>query len=44
MRKWFMETERIGFSKWKNTDIILATRLWGDPQVTRFICAAGKFM
>lgn len=43
MRKWFMETERIGFSKWENTDIILATKLWGDPQVTRFICAAGKF-
>jgi len=43
MRDYFMTTERIGFSKWKDDDLPLAKLLWGDPDVTRFICATGRF-
>ena len=38
-----METDRIGFSHWRDGDIDLAERLWGDPQVTKYICAGGVF-
>lgn len=41
MRKYFMETASIGFSKWTKSD--LAVLLWGDPEVTRFLCAGGRF-
>lgn len=40
---YFMKTERIGFSRWQQKDIKLAKILWGNPQVTQFICASGKF-
>lgn len=43
MREYFMKTGRIGFSVWNPTDRDLAQMLWGEPDVTRFICAAGKF-
>ncbi len=43
MREFFMKTKRIGFSKWNNADLDLATQLWGDKEVTRFICATGVF-
>lgn len=43
MRDYFISTERIGFSKWGNTDLDLATLLWGEKDVTNFICATGKF-
>ena len=43
MRKFFMSTKRIGFSKWNDTDLDLAIQLWGDKDVTRFICATGNF-
>ena len=39
----FLKTERLGFSKWSETDLDLAELLWGNPDVTKFICAAGKF-
>ena len=42
-RNYFLETERIGFSSWDPTDMELARSLWGDPEVTRFICASGSF-
>ena len=34
----FMETQRIIFSYWNSDDLPLARLLWGDPQVTRYIC------
>lgn len=40
---YFLQTARIGFSTQKADDIKLATLLWGDPKVTRFICASGHF-
>lgn len=42
-RAFFLETERLGFSKWTGRDGELAECLWGDPEVTRYICARGTF-
>lgn len=42
-RHFFLKTNRIGFSVWTQGDIQLAELLWGDPDVTRFICASGRF-
>ncbi len=39
----FLKTDRIGFSRWKEADILLAETLWGDVEVTRYICANGQF-
>lgn len=44
MKEYFMQTNRIGFSIWQIGDLELATQLWGDPDVTKYICATGKFM
>ena len=38
-----MTTTRLGFSVWTEKDITLAKELWGDPQVSKYICAAGIF-
>ena len=43
-RTYFMKTNRIGFSKWRSEDIELARNLWGNPNVTKFICASGRFI
>lgn len=43
MRNYFITTERIGFSKWDDADLDLATLLWGEKDVTNFICATGRF-
>lgn len=43
MREVFMKTKRIAFSKWVDSDLNLAALLWGDKEVTRFICATGIF-
>ncbi len=43
MQKYFLRTERIGFSEWKQSDLSLAEMLWGNPDVTKYICASGKF-
>lgn len=43
MREFFFTTNRIGFSQWEMEDIQLAELLWGDPDVTRYICASGRF-
>lgn len=42
-RTFFMKTDRIGFSRWSAQDEPLARLLWGNPQVTRYICASGAF-
>ena len=38
-----METDRLGFSRWCPEDGELAWRLWGEPAVTRWLCASGIF-
>lgn len=43
IHKYFLKTERIGFSKWRSGDIALAESLWGNPAVTKYICASSKF-
>lgn len=43
MREFIMRTERIGFSLWKEEDTELARLLWGDPEVTHYISADGRF-
>ena len=43
MHSYFMRTKRIGFSKWTASNLNLAAELWGDKEVTRFICASGEF-
>ena len=43
MREWLKTTERIGFSVWTDADADLAMSLWGDAEVSRYICAAGSF-
>lgn len=35
--RYFRTTERLGFRHWSPDDIDLASGLWGDPDVTRFI-------
>ena len=42
-KEYFLKTERIGFSKWKDNDLEYAKFLWGNPEVTRYICANGIF-
>lgn len=42
-REFFMQTERIRFSNWQEDDLPLAQEPWENPQVTRYICASGKF-
>lgn len=42
-RDYFIKTERIGFSHWKENDSSLAVLLWGEPEVTHYICASGVF-
>ncbi|MBO5208380.1 MAG: GNAT family N-acetyltransferase [Lachnospiraceae bacterium] len=42
-RDFFLKTNRIGFSIWSQEDIKLAELLWGNPEVTKYICASGVF-
>ena len=42
-REYFLKTNRVGFSEWKKEDIKLAELLWGDSDVTKYICASGRF-
>jgi len=41
MRKYFMKTNRVGFSNWKETDFNLAALLWSNPEVTKYISSGG---
>ena len=42
-KEYFMKTEHIGFSYWTNADKELAIQLWGEKDVTRYICVKGEF-
>ena len=42
-RFYFMKTDRIGFSEWTECDMELAELLWGDREVSRYICSSGQF-
>lgn len=43
MRDYFMRTDRLGFGTWTAGDGGLAARLWGNAEVTRYLCAGGVF-
>ena len=43
MREYFIKTIRIGFSNWSDADLNLASQLWGESEVTQYICSTGKF-
>lgn len=43
MRTFWTTTSRLGFSVWTEGDTNLARLLWGDPLVTRYLCASGTF-
>lgn len=36
---YFLKTTRLGFSKWQVGDTANAIKLWGDPEVTKYIDA-----
>jgi ribosomal-protein-alanine N-acetyltransferase len=36
-RDYFLTTARVGFSRWSQDDLPLATALWDDPLVSRFV-------
>lgn len=38
---YFMESERLGFKYWLDHDFPLAQKLWGNPEVTKWIHAKG---
>lgn len=42
-RIYFLITNRLKFSAWNKEDLILAERLWGNPDVTKYICSSGVF-
>lgn len=42
MREFFLNTERLGFSIWREEDMPDALELWGDPEVTKFVVMGGK--
>ena len=42
MRDFFLTTERLYFSVWDENDLLDAIKLWGNPEVTKFIAADGK--
>ena len=39
----FLKTKRLVLGLWKEEDLFLAERLWGDPQVCRYICRNESF-
>lgn len=41
-KKAFLETSRLSFRTWSETDLELALALWGDPRVTKLIDAREK--
>lgn len=42
-RTSFLQSQRLRFSHWREADLPLARTLWGNPEVSRYICAARIF-
>jgi RimJ/RimL family protein N-acetyltransferase len=36
-REYFLKTPRLGFGRWTENDLPLASSLWGDREVTRYL-------
>jgi RimJ/RimL family protein N-acetyltransferase len=41
--RFFLQTARLAFRAWAQSDLELALGLWGDPRVTRYFDAREKF-
>jgi RimJ/RimL family protein N-acetyltransferase len=41
MSEFFLRSARLGFRRWREGDLPLAMKLWGDPAVTRYITSRG---
>ena len=41
MAAFFLQSARLGFRVWRESDLALARALWGDPAVARFIAVGG---
>jgi RimJ/RimL family protein N-acetyltransferase len=41
-QKYFLRSRRLGFRRWRQSDLDLAYGLWGDPRVTKLIDARGQ--
>jgi RimJ/RimL family protein N-acetyltransferase len=41
MADFFLQSSRLGFRVWHESDLSLARALWGDPAVARFIAVGG---
>ena len=39
---YFLTSKRLGFREWSDRDFDFAIKLWGNPEVTKFIDARGK--
>lgn len=37
VRAYFLKTKRLGFGRWSPDDLLLASGLWGNPEVTALI-------
>ena len=42
MTGFFLESARLGFRLWRESDSALAETLWGDTAVNRFITVGGR--
>ncbi len=40
--KYFIKTGRLGFRQWREDDLVIAKKLWGDYEVTKFFDARDK--
>ena len=43
MRRYFIETDRIGFSAWTPEDLDDALSLFSNPKVVKYLCAKGFY-
>ena len=42
MREYFLTSERLSFSVWREDDLAYAQTLWGDPEVTKYLISGGR--
>ena len=40
---YFLSSERLGFRTWTNEDLVLAEKLLGNQEVSKYIAAGGTF-
>lgn len=43
IRRYFMETRRLGFANWEPNDLAVAKRIWRDPAITASLGAPKGF-